>query len=68
MITYTLPQFLQLYMVYLLMDLIHTHPDTYTWHGAAAAVLFGTMFLGNILTTTMAIYSKYKYEANRVSD
>ncbi|XP_003738035.1 transmembrane protein 120B [Galendromus occidentalis] len=53
--------FLQLYMVYLLMDLIHTHPDTYTWHGAAAAVLFGVMFLGNILTTTMAIYSKYKY-------
>ncbi|OQR69019.1 transmembrane protein-like [Tropilaelaps mercedesae] len=53
--------FTQFYMVYLLVDLIHMHPDTYSWHAAAAAALFGIMFLGNILTTSFAIYSKYRY-------
>ncbi|XP_022666955.1 transmembrane protein 120A-like [Varroa jacobsoni] len=53
--------FMQFYMVYLLVDLIHTHPDTYSWHAAATAAFFGVMFLGNICTTSFAIYSKYRY-------
>lgn len=56
-----LMQFMQFYMVYLLVDLIHTHPDTYSWHAAATAAFFGVMFLGNICTTSFAIYSKYRY-------
>ncbi|OQR74229.1 transmembrane protein-like [Tropilaelaps mercedesae] len=49
---------LQLAMLYLIVELINSKPELATWHAVSAAVLFGVMFVGNVLTTTAAIYSK----------
>ncbi|XP_022690276.1 transmembrane protein 120A-like isoform X1 [Varroa jacobsoni] len=51
---------LQLLMLYLVVELISSKPESATWHAASAAVFFGVMFVGNVYNTTKAIYSKYQ--------
>ncbi|XP_022690277.1 transmembrane protein 120A-like isoform X2 [Varroa jacobsoni] len=53
-------QLLQLLMLYLVVELISSKPESATWHAASAAVFFGVMFVGNVYNTTKAIYSKYQ--------
>lgn len=45
-------------MLYLIVELISSKPESATWHAASAAVFFGVMFVGNVYNTTKAIYSK----------